>query len=382
MNEQTQTILLVEDEAIIAMAEASILKREGYNVIQAFSGDDAVTVALNGHKIDLILMDIDLREGMDGTETAKAILEHRDIPIIFLSSHMEPEIVEKTDRITSYGYVVKNSGPTVLFASIKMAFRLHATRLELLEREKRLAESEARFRSIYEQAQHLVGVLDMHGTLIDMNSMAKDFIKGEENAIGKPFWEGAWWTHSSALIEKLKDAISRAKMGESSRFNADHIDYRGQIHYIDFILKPVNDEKGKPFCLIAEGRDITELVLTEKSLRKTEEEYRRILDTMQAVYYRADLVGKVVTVSSSIKDIMGYEPDEIIGKDISEEIYYNPQDRRVFLNAMETGGGRVNNYQVVLKRKDGTPITMLTSSHYILDPTGKRIGLEGIISIT
>ena len=59
--------------------------------------------------LDLILMDIDLGKGMDGTEAAQIILHNREIPIVFLSNHTEKEIVNKTEKITSYGYVVKNA---------------------------------------------------------------------------------------------------------------------------------------------------------------------------------------------------------------------------------------------------------------------------------
>ena len=61
---------------------------------------------------------------MDGTEAAGIILKDHDIPVIFLSGHTEPAVVNKTERITSYGYVVKSSSITVLDASIKMAFKL------------------------------------------------------------------------------------------------------------------------------------------------------------------------------------------------------------------------------------------------------------------
>jgi DNA-binding NarL/FixJ family response regulator len=84
-------------------------------------------------RIDLILMDINLGPGMDGTQAAEKILEHTDIPIVFLSSHTEPSVVEKTEKITSYGYIVKNSGITVFDASIKMAFKLHKAKTEMRE---------------------------------------------------------------------------------------------------------------------------------------------------------------------------------------------------------------------------------------------------------
>jgi len=121
---ETKTILLVEDEILIAMGEQATLEKQGYKVVLAGSGDKAICEVAKTPSIDLILMDIDLGSGMDGTEAAAAILKDRELPVVFLSSHTEPEIVEKTEKITSYGYIVKNSGDTVLLASIKMAFKL------------------------------------------------------------------------------------------------------------------------------------------------------------------------------------------------------------------------------------------------------------------
>ena len=120
-----KTILLVEDEVIIAMTERAMLEKHGYTVRVANTGEKAVEMAMAHKDIDLILMDINLGPGIDGTEAATMILEERDIPLAFLSSHTEREVVEKTEGITSYGYIVKNSGDTVLLASMLMAFRLH-----------------------------------------------------------------------------------------------------------------------------------------------------------------------------------------------------------------------------------------------------------------
>ena len=126
-----KTILLVEDEAIIAMAEKAMLEKHGIRVHIANTGERAIDLALAKDEIDLILMDINLGSGIDGTEAATRILEKRDIPLVFLSSHTERDVVEKTEGITSYGYIVKNSGETVLLASMQMAFRLHEARKDI-----------------------------------------------------------------------------------------------------------------------------------------------------------------------------------------------------------------------------------------------------------
>jgi PAS domain S-box-containing protein len=150
--EKQKTVLLVDDEAIIAMTEKMALEKYGYNVIIAHTGEDAVVTIAKTPAIDLVLMDINLGAGIDGTEAAALILSNRDLPVVFLSSHMEPEVVAKTEKITSYGYVVKNSSITVLDASIKMAFKLFEAKTKEQEKEKALRESEASYRVMFSGA--------------------------------------------------------------------------------------------------------------------------------------------------------------------------------------------------------------------------------------
>jgi PAS domain S-box-containing protein len=143
-------ILLVEDEALIAMAEQRVLEKYGYTVVVVSTGETAIEAVDTLTDIDLILMDINLGPGMDGTQAAVRILQRHDLPLVFLSSHAEREVVEKTEGITSYGYILKNSGETVLIASVKMAFRLFEAKLNGKAQEAALRASEARQRAIFE----------------------------------------------------------------------------------------------------------------------------------------------------------------------------------------------------------------------------------------
>ena len=89
MNESQEgqkTILLVEDEAIIAMAEKRLLEKHKFHVLTASSGEKAIETVNNNGSVDLILIDINLGNGMDGTQAAEIILRERDIPVIFLST--------------------------------------------------------------------------------------------------------------------------------------------------------------------------------------------------------------------------------------------------------------------------------------------------------
>ncbi|TGN08497.1 sensor histidine kinase [Leptospira ilyithenensis] len=164
-------ILLVEDEAIIAMATSRQLE-DSFHIVTASSGTKAINyIRSSEDQIDLVLMDIDLGHGMDGTETAKEILEIRDIPIIFVSSHMEPDIVKKTESITSYGYVLKSSGIHILAASIRMAFRLYEARVHVLEKNSELAvtseELEAANRQLVDSDIELRNTADRFRSTLD-----------------------------------------------------------------------------------------------------------------------------------------------------------------------------------------------------------------------
>ena len=85
MNSQKQkNILLVEDDPIVAVSESRKLEECGYNVIHVPQGKKAIETVNNNPAIDLILMDINLGNNLDGAEIAKTILKDHDIPLLFL----------------------------------------------------------------------------------------------------------------------------------------------------------------------------------------------------------------------------------------------------------------------------------------------------------
>ncbi|MFN4149958.1 MAG: response regulator, partial [Candidatus Sericytochromatia bacterium] len=141
VNEKKKKILLIEDELSVAIIESKKLQDEGYSVIHTQKAQEAIDIVYSEKEdIDLLLIDIELNQELDGTEVAQKILEKYNIPVVFISGHTEKEIVQKTEKISSYGYVVKNTAITVLNASIKMAFKLFEAnkkiKEELLERKK------------------------------------------------------------------------------------------------------------------------------------------------------------------------------------------------------------------------------------------------------
>ncbi|HOV63436.1 MAG TPA: PAS domain S-box protein, partial [Spirochaetia bacterium] len=259
MVKQQQTILLVEDEAIIAMLEAKQLERRGYHVVHALSGERAIEIVNEDlDSVDLILMDINLGSGMDGTEAAAIILKEHDIPVVFLSSHTEEEIVEKTENISSYGYVAKNSGETVLVASIKMAFKLHQARTTLIEKDRALQQKTEELDAFFAYARDLLCITDTEGNFIHLS-------KEWENVIGYPLEELEGenclrFLHADDVkptIEKLSQLSKQLPViGYVNRYRRKDGSYR----WIEWNSFP----SGKR--VYAAARDITERKFMEKRM--------------------------------------------------------------------------------------------------------------------
>ncbi len=126
--------------------------------------------------------------------------------------------------------------------------------------------------------------------------------------------------------------------------------------------------------------DITEQRHAEEALRESEEKYRSLVENMQDTLYRCDLQGHITFVSPSGLRLLGYnDAREPIGKNIAKEYYYDPDDRAALLRKL-SNDGEVVDYEVTLKHKDGSPVQVLTNSHFFYDKDGKILGVEGIFT--
>ena len=116
-----QTILIVDDDKAIADSTAIFLRKEGYNILFAHDGVEALDV-LGKNKVHLILLDI-MMPKMDGISATMKIRESRNIPIILLSAKSEQ--VDKVVGLTvgADDYITKPYSPMELIARVKSALR-------------------------------------------------------------------------------------------------------------------------------------------------------------------------------------------------------------------------------------------------------------------
>jgi len=333
--EKSKTILLVEDESLIAMDEQASLRQYGYGVSIARTGEEAIEAFDTPERYDMVLMDIDLGEGIDGTEAASEILKKKDLPIVFLSSHFESDIVRKTDSISSYGYVLKNSGMPVLDASIKMAFRLFESRGKEKAEEEARCKSEARYRFVIDNAPIGIFQRKLSGEYVFFNRREMEQLECDD--------EEDFLTHYGDITqrwadrERLKDYEKALLEDKSvSNFEVKTIMRDGRTKW--FLLSSYYDEtdevvngftiditerkiagdglagQKEPYNSIAVVGDVSRRERDEIALRNSEEKNRAIIEQSRDGIVITDESGNITTWNGSFAAMTGVGEDEALGK--------------------------------------------------------------------
>jgi diguanylate cyclase (GGDEF)-like protein len=135
------SILLVEDEGVIARDLEDTLTRLGYRVSGVASeGAEAIEMARELHP-QLVVMDVSLRGEVDGIEAACAIQEEAPVPVIFLTGHTDTETLQRAVMTGPLGYLIKPFQEDDLRCAIEVAIHKHRSDVQRREREEHLRRS-------------------------------------------------------------------------------------------------------------------------------------------------------------------------------------------------------------------------------------------------
>ena len=125
-------------------------------------------------------------------------------------------------------------------------------------------------------------------------------------------------------------------------------------------------------------RDITESKKQEQRLQASREDFRNLFEHIPTGVFISSKEGKFLNVNRALLDMLGYDSkEEFLNIDLPQDLYVRPEDRLKFQEKMERDG-RVIDYEMEFKRKDGSIIPILLTGHARYDQLGNIIGYEGL----
>ena len=177
---------------------------------------------------------------------------------------------------------------------------------------------------------------------------------------------------STQRIQQVADPDQERRPNKSSEFRI--CTAKGHLRMV-LISSVAVEWHGKPAVLMC-GLDMTHQSEIQAQLRESEQNFRRLFENMQDVYYRTDANGVVQHVGPGVRRVLGYEPHEIEGR-TAESYYPQSKDRDAFKAAIQQTG-EVSDFPGQMVRRDGSVIDISISSHALYDHAGNFAGVEGI----
>lgn len=198
-------ILIVEDEAIIAMEIENQLQSLGYEVTSIVDTGEKAIKRAEVDKPDLILMDIRIKGERDEIETAEEIRDRFGVPVIFSTAYLDQERIQRAKITMPFGYVLKPIQDRDLKVTLEMA--LYAARVDA-ERQKiaeSLKESEAQKRAILNGISTNIAFVNENLEILWANKSAAESVnKTPEEINGKRCFE--LWADPEKICENCPTA--------------------------------------------------------------------------------------------------------------------------------------------------------------------------------
>lgn len=167
-----ETILIVEDDGILALHLQDMLAGLGYRVAGPVATGEAALASAAAQCPDLILMDIELAGMMNGIATAEQIKSAADIPVVFLTGYSQDPLFQEAKLIAPYGYLIKPVPERELAVTLELALYRYNINKKLSERELALRKSEERFWHLFESS---VAGVALHEIICDEAGVPCDY---------------------------------------------------------------------------------------------------------------------------------------------------------------------------------------------------------------
>lgn len=163
-------------------------------------------------------------------------------------------------------------------------------------------------RAVFDEMHQLMAILDPEGTVLAVNRTALDRADVRlADVRGTPFWETPWWRHSEEARQTLRSAVEHAATGAPYTAHTTNAAGDGSTFVVEFSLRPVYTDGSEPTYLLAEGRDVTELVRKAEEIDEAERLFRFVLGEGPAIHLVLTRDGLVSYASGTFEEMVGSE---------------------------------------------------------------------------
>jgi PAS domain S-box-containing protein len=240
--------------------------------------------------------------------------------------------------------------------------------------EQELQEIEKRFKNVTNSIEELIVFVDQNLKVQMINStLAQTWNISLDDCAGEYCYELFYGCNH---ICEGCPAIQVLNEGKVTR---GALRYRPDGRIIDRTAYPFIDDNGDITGVIVIGCDITQQKQTEEELRKSEEKYRTLLETTLQGCWLINPEHKTVEVNPSICKMLGYRPDEILGKTPFD--FVDDENRKIFIDQFSKISVTAHrSYEITLKKKNGQDLQTYFNATTIRDESGEVQGSFAFIS--
>ncbi len=374
-------ILIVEDESIVAKDIKQRLQNMGYAVAGVVSSGEEAIEKAEKLKPDLVLMDIVLRDKMNGIDAASQIHTRFDVPVIYLTAYADDKTLERVKVTEPFGYIIKPFEDKELRSVVELALYKHGMERKLKESREWLSVT---LRSIGDA----VIATDTEGCVIFMNLVAEALTGWkEEEAIGKAL-EKVFNIINEKTGKEVESPVKKVFRENIIVGLANHtllIAKDGTRRPIDDSGAPIRDEKGNIIGVVLVFHDIAERRLAEGKAKtaflNAEEEKAKTQAILASI---GDALGIVDTDYKII--YQNNISKSMFGDHIGELCYIAYQQKKEVCEGCPVNDafkdGKVHRVERVKKTEKGTNYYDITVSP-LKDQSGNIIGgIEVVRDVT
>ncbi|HSR57468.1 MAG TPA: PAS domain S-box protein, partial [Candidatus Binataceae bacterium] len=251
---------------------------------------------------------------------------------------------------------------------------------DLKEAERRLRDSEAALRKIFDSNLDSMTITDVNnGAYLDVN---REFVRStgysREEALGKTMWELGLWREPEEY-----DRFTRTLFVNSEVRNMQANLRAKDGRIIPTLISGVLVDLGGRLCSLSITRDISDRVEQERRLRQSEEYFRSLVESSSDVILVLDETGNIIFSGGAGRKDLGYEAEEIVGRNVFEFVHPDnlreqaEMTRRAFMQP-----GEVVRSEARIRHRDGFWIACEFMGRATTDPSGRRILLTTMRNIT